>query len=38
MANVKEAIEAYLDASQENGLPFLSEVGRETVDVEVTAE
>ena len=37
IANVKEAIEAYIEALMEDGLPVPTEVGRETVEVEVTA-
>ncbi len=37
LANVKEAIEAYLEALMEDGLPAPTEVGRETVEVQVTA-
>ena len=36
LANVKEAIEAYIEALLEDGIPVPTEVGRETVDVEVT--
>ena len=37
LANVKEAIEVYIEALLEDGLPVPTEVGREAVDVEVTA-
>ncbi len=37
IANVKEAIEVYLEALQEDGFPLPTEVGRETVEVEVSA-
>jgi predicted RNase H-like HicB family nuclease len=37
IANVKEAIEAYLEALMEDGLPAPTEVGRETVEVQVAA-
>ncbi len=37
VSNIKEAIEAYIEALQEDGLPLPTEVGRETVEVEVTA-
>ena len=37
IATVKEAIEAYLEALQEDGLPLPNEVGVETVEVEVSA-
>ena len=36
LANVKEAIEAYIEALMEDGIPVPTEAGRETVDVEVT--
>ena len=36
LANVKEAIEAYIEALLEDGLPVPTEAGREAVDVEVT--
>lgn len=35
VANVKEAIEVYLEALVEDGLPVPTEVGREMVDVQV---
>ena len=35
IVNVKEAIEAYLEALAEDGLPLPTEVGRETVEVQV---
>ena len=37
LANIKEAIEVYIEALIEDGLPVPTEVGRESVDVEVTA-
>ena len=37
IANIKEAIEAYIDALLEDGLPVPTEVGSETVEVEVAA-
>ena len=37
LANVKEAIEAYVEALMEDGMPVPTEAGRETVEVEVTA-
>ena len=37
IANVREAIEAYLEALMEDGLPVPTEVGRETVEVQVAA-
>ena len=36
LANVKEAIEAYIEALLEDGLPVPTEVGKDTVEVEVT--
>ena len=36
LSNVKEAIEAYIEALMEDGMPVPTEVGRETVEVEVT--
>ncbi len=38
IGNVKEAIEAYLEALMEDGLPMPTEVGRETVEVQVVAQ
>lgn len=35
LANVKEAIEAYIEALLEDGLPVPTEVGKDTVEVEV---
>ena len=37
IANVKEAIQVYLEALKEDGFPLPTEVGRETVEVEVSA-
>lgn len=37
VANVKEAIEAYIEALLDDGLPVPTEVGRETVEVQVAA-
>ncbi len=37
IANIKEAIEVYLEALQEDGLSLPTEVGVETVEVDVTA-
>lgn len=37
LASIKEAIEAYLEALMEDGLPVPTEVGRETVEVQVAA-
>ncbi len=35
--NLKEAMEAYVEALMEDGLPMPTEIGRETVELEVTA-
>jgi predicted RNase H-like HicB family nuclease len=35
--NLKEAMEAYVEALLEDGLPLPTEVGRETVELEVAA-
>jgi predicted RNase H-like HicB family nuclease len=35
LSNIKEAIEAYVEALVEDGLPVPTEVGRETVEVEI---
>ena len=37
LSNIKEAIEAYVEALMEDGLPVPTEVGRESVEVEVAA-
>jgi predicted RNase H-like HicB family nuclease len=37
LKNIKEAIEVYIEALLEDGLPVPVEQGRETVEVEVTA-
>ncbi|MBI4299051.1 MAG: type II toxin-antitoxin system HicB family antitoxin [Chloroflexi bacterium] len=37
LVNIKEAIEAYIEALLEDGLPVPTEVGREMVQVEVSA-
>jgi predicted RNase H-like HicB family nuclease len=37
LKNIKEAIEVYIEALLEDGLPVPIEQGRETVEVEVTA-
>ena len=37
MRNVQEAVEAYIEALMEDGLPVPTEAGRETVEVEVVA-
>ncbi len=36
LSNAKEAIEAYIEALMEDGLPIPREVGREAVEIEVT--
>jgi predicted RNase H-like HicB family nuclease len=35
LRNIREAIEAYIEALMEDGLPVLTERGRQTVEVEV---
>jgi predicted RNase H-like HicB family nuclease len=37
LINIKEAMEAYIEALTEDGLPLPTEEGRELVDVEVAA-
>ena len=37
LANIKEAIEVYVEALLEDGLPVPIEVGKEAVEIEVTA-
>ena len=37
LVNVKEAIEAYVEALVEDGLPVPTEVGREAVEVEISS-
>ena len=37
MKNIREAIEVYIEALLEDGLPVPTEVGRETLEVEVSA-
>ena len=37
LENMREAIEAYIEALLEDGLPVPTEVGKETVEVEVIA-
>lgn len=37
LKNIREAIEVYIEALLEDGLPVPTEVGKETVEVEVTA-
>ena len=36
VSNIKEAIEAYIDALVEDGLPVPDEAGRETVAVDIS--
>ena len=38
LANVKEAIEAYIEALTEDGMPVPTEVGKESIEVEVYAK
>jgi predicted RNase H-like HicB family nuclease len=35
MSNIREAIEAYVEALVADGLPIPTEVGRETIEVEI---
>ncbi len=35
VSNIKEAIEAYVEALEQDGLPIPTEVGREMVEVEI---
>ena len=35
VSNIREAIQAYVEALAEDGLPVPTEVGRETVEVEI---
>ena len=37
LTNIREAIEAYVEALMEDGLPVPTEVGRESIEVEVVA-
>jgi len=37
LTNIKEAMEAYIEALTEDGLPLPTEEGKEMVDVEVAA-
>ena len=37
MGNIREAMELYIEALIEDGLPVPTEVGKDTVEVEVTA-
>ena len=36
VSHIKEAIEAYIEALLEDGLPVPTEVGRETIEIQVT--
>ena len=36
--NIKEAIEAYIEALLEDGLPVPTEVGKDTVELEIAAK
>ena len=38
LQNIKEAIEAYIESLLEDGLPVPTEVGRDTVELEVVAK
>lgn len=38
LKNVKEAIEVYIEALVEDGLPVPTEVGKDTVELEVAAK
>ena len=35
--NIKEAIEAYIEALTQDGLPVPTEAGKESIEVEITA-
>lgn len=37
LSNIKEAMEAYVEALLEDGLPVPTEIGRDTVELEVSA-
>jgi predicted RNase H-like HicB family nuclease len=37
LANIKEAIEVYIEALLEDGIPVPTEVGKEAVEIEVAA-
>lgn len=37
LANIREAIEVYIEALMDDGLPVPTEVGKEAIEVEVTA-
>ena len=38
LKNIKEAVEAYIEALLEDGLPVPTEIGRDSVELEVTAK
>lgn len=38
LRNIKEAMEAYVEALVEDGLPVPTEVGKDTVELEVSAK
>ena len=38
LRNIKEAIEVYIEALLEDGLPVPTEVGKDSVELEVTAK
>jgi predicted RNase H-like HicB family nuclease len=38
LKNIKEAMEVYVEALLEDGLPVPTEVGKDTVELEVTAK
>ena len=38
LGNIKEAIEAYIEALLEDGLPVPTEIGRDTIEIEVAAK
>ena len=38
LKNIKEAMEAYIEALLEDGLPVPTEIGKDTVELEVTAK
>ena len=38
LKNIKEAMEVYIEALLEDGLPVPTEVGKDTIELEVTAK
>ena len=38
LSNIKEAMEAYVEALLEDGLPVPTEIGKDTVELEVAAK